>query len=239
MYQSASKIRQKYEISRTCLVNWADSEKIRVKRYGDGGKRIYNAADVEKMLGGEAKLTQKKSYIYARVSSSKQAQDLHRQVEALQSHYPLHTTLKDIGSGLNYKRKNFSTLLERVHEGVVDEIVVSYRDRICRYGFELVEQLCKFNGTKIVVHNKSETEGSQQELSEDLMAVCNFFVARNNGRRAGENKRRKVQEDKAKSVSRMEDETQQMDGDGKVDLQSVSITRKPEKVQNIHEGLPV
>ncbi|CAN0246919.1 unnamed protein product [Ectocarpus sp. 6 AP-2014] len=227
MFQPASKIRERYDISRSTLVSWGDSGRVRIRRLGDGGnsgKRIYNVADVETQLGCNAcpEKSQKEFIIYARVSSSKQSEDLERQVASLQESYPHHTTLKDIGSGLNYKRKNFEALLERVHSGNVEEVVVSYRDRLCRYGFELVESLCKRHGTKIVVHNKSETEGSQQELSEDLLAVCNFFVARNNGRRGGrgrQRKRRKVEEDQVGPDHRVEGAVAEVDGDGKVDVQ--------------------
>lgn len=124
----------------------------------------------------------------------------------------------------SYKRKNFEALLERVHAGNVEEIVVSYRDRLCRYGFELVESLCKFHGTKIVVHNKTETAVTQQELSEDLLAVCNFFVAKNNGRRGGEKRmyqRRAVEKDQPRPDTRVERASAEMDGDVEVDVQPV------------------
>lgn len=227
MFQPASKIRERYCISRSTLASWGDSGRVRIRRLGDGGssgKRIYHVSDVETQLGCDAcPETSKKDFvIYARVSSSKQSHDLERQVKALQESYPHHTTLRDIGSGLNYKRKNFEALLERVHSGNVEEIVVSYRDRLCRYGFELIEYLCKFHGTKIVVDNKSETEGSQQELSEDLLAICNFFVARNNGRRGGKgkkHKRRKVEEDQAGPVVGVEGTSKEVDGDIEMDVQ--------------------
>jgi len=226
MYLPASKIRERYAISRSTLVSWGDSGKIRIRRLGDGGKRIYHFSDVERELGSTVESNQKKErYIYARVSSSKQSADLKRQVSVLEESYPEHKTLKDIGSGLNYKRKGFETLLGRIHTGNVQEIVVSYRDRLCRYGFELVESLCKFHGTKILVHNKSETEGFQQELSEDLMAVCNFFVARNNGKRGGRAKKHKrceVAEDQVGSVSGVEETSDEVDGNIEVDVQPVS-----------------
>lgn len=225
MYKSAVKIRERYEISRSTLAMWGDTGRIRIKRLGNGGttgKRIYHADDVDRELGGVAvDRPQKESCIYARVSSSKQSADLDGQVKGLQEAYPNHKTYKDIGSGLNYKRKNFEALLERVHHGNVEEIVVSYRDRLCRYGFELVEALCKFHDTKIVVHHKSETEGSEQELSQDLLAVCNFFVARNNGRRGGKHKKRKVQEDQAEPHSGVERQVEQVDGNFEMDVQPV------------------
>lgn len=166
---------------------------------------------------------EKKRIIYARVSSSKQTEDLERQVEALQKEYPGHETYKDIRSGLNFKRKRFEALLEQIHLGTVQEVVVSYRDRLCRYGFELFESLCRFNGTKIVVHNSSENTDCQQELSEDLLAICNFFVARNNGRRSSntKTKKRKVEEDKAEPVEGVESCYEPVDGNLEVGVKQV------------------
>lgn len=102
---------------------------------------------------------------------------------------------------------------------------MSYRDWLRRYGFELVQKLCEFHDTKIVVHHNPETEGSEQELSEDLLAVCNFFVARNNGRRGGRNtkkgKRCEGKKDQAGSVPGVEGAVEEVDGDGEMDVQPV------------------
>ncbi len=219
MYVPASVIRQKYSISRSTLVSWASGNLVRIKRL-PGGKRIYASSDVDRLLGEDA--PQKEKIIYARVSSSKQKEDLDRQIEELRCSYPGYVVYKDIGSGLNYKRQRFAALLGRVYWGLVSEIAVTYRDRLCRYGFELVESFCSFHGTKIVVHNAQEADGSDQtELAEDLLAMCNFFFARSNGRRGGKGRKRlrnASQTNKAKPVSRVEEETSQMDGDNQMDL---------------------
>ena len=78
----------------------------------------------------------KKGIIYARVSSSHQkaAGDLQRQIDDLKAVYPEHEIISDVGSGLNFKRIGFKTLLERVHKGTVSEVVVRHKDRLCRYG---------------------------------------------------------------------------------------------------------
>lgn len=242
MYKPASKIRRRYELSRTTLVSWGESGRVRIRRLGDGGrsgKRIYHIGDVERELGPVTRSEEKKEcFIYARVSSAKQSGDLKRQVTELQESYPNHKTLKEIGSGLNYKRKHFKALLGRVMLGNVQEIVVSYRDRLCRYGFELFESVCNFHGTKIVVHNRSETTGSQQELAEDLLAVCNFFVARNNGYRGGKNKRRKLnegQKDQAGSVNGVETSTTTVDGDVQMDIQQVPRNVQERCMQDEHD----
>jgi len=88
---------------------------------------------------------------YCRVSSPKQRDDLARQVEFMQSRYPNTEIVKDIGSGLNYKRKGLKSLLERAMQGDKLEIVVAHKDRLVRFGFELIEWLVQQNGGKIVV----------------------------------------------------------------------------------------
>jgi len=79
----------------------------------------------------------------------------------------------------------FKTILDQILEGMVEEIVVSYKDRLCRFGFEMFEQVCKKFNTTIMVLNKDqeEEEDRTKELSEDLLSV---FVARNNGLRCRE-----------------------------------------------------
>ena len=120
-----------------------------------------------------------------------------------------HELISDIGSGLNYRRKGFQRLLERVHAGTIEEIVVTHKDRLCRYGVELLEWFFTKTGTKLMVHCRDYQEvDPSRELADDLLAVCNFFVARNNGRRASDNRKRR---------RRIEEEEQATRGQGQED----------------------
>ena len=125
---------------------------------------------------------------YARVSSHHQAEDLQRQISDLQQAYPHHEVISDIGSGLNFKRKGFTTLLERVYSSEICEVVVMHRDRLCRYGIEFVQWLFDKKQVRLLVHGQAETSETR-ELADDLLAITNVFVARHNGRRAPANKR--------------------------------------------------
>jgi predicted site-specific integrase-resolvase len=178
---------------------------------------------------GEAKQQQEKTkIIYARVSSNHQKEDLQRQIHDLQTAFPDHELIQDIGSGLNYNRKGFQRLLERVHQGDIDEIVVTHKDRLCRYGIELLEWLFHKSGTKLVVHCQNYQEvDSSRELADGLLSVCNFFVARNNGRRAADNRKRRRteqaasrqgQEDSSLPNQTTEADSEQLVRDGEVDL---------------------
>ena len=93
--------------------------------------------------------------------------------------------LQDVASGLNFKRKGLTSILDQVEEGGVEKIVVSYRDRLARFGIDLLEGTFKKHGTILDVVSSQQTDhqGTQEELGQDLLALCNYFVAKNNGRR--------------------------------------------------------
>ena len=107
--------------------------------------------DVEKIFGNQERINEKKKICYARVSSEKQKEDLDRQCEYLRQKCPDHELIKDIGSGLNWKRKGFTSILERSYQRDIEEVVVTHKDRLCRFAFELVEWIFSKHDTKIVV----------------------------------------------------------------------------------------
>src|SRR4051812_50217104 len=108
------------------------------------------------------KPTQKVKVCYARVSSDHQQGDLERQIADLRQHFPGHEIISDIGSGLNWKRRGFAAILERVHAGAVDEVVVTRKDRLCRFGIELVEWIFEKNGTQLVVLGSDVSAGNSE-----------------------------------------------------------------------------
>jgi predicted site-specific integrase-resolvase len=132
---------------------------------------------------------------YARVSSKHQRDDLEKQIEELRKACPGRGTLSDIGSGINFNCRNFQRFLERAFEGDIEDIAITYKDRLCRIGYDLVEFMLSKLGVKIKVMVPSEspeTEGdSNKELADDLLSIVTVFVARYHGQRAAENKRRK------------------------------------------------
>lgn len=97
------------------------------------------------------------------------------------------------------------SILEQVYDGIVEEVVVAYKDRLCRFGFELVEWIFKKSGTKLVVLSQTERneENDSRELAEDLLAITTVFVARNNGLRAGQNRKRRKEIENDKDNKRI------------------------------------
>ena len=165
---------------------WAKQGKIRSIRLGSHEKAAhrYHGGDLSNRLGLDTK-SEKRIIAYARVSSSKQreAGDLGRQVK---SHRPDITHIyQDVASGLNFKQKGLLALLDELDRGNVAAVVVTYRDRLARFGTELLERSFRKHGTALDLVFGDQAEGApQRELADDLLAVCNFFVASNNGRRA-------------------------------------------------------
>jgi predicted site-specific integrase-resolvase len=121
---------------------------------------------------------------YCRVSSIKQRDDLDRQIAELRSiQPPFDEIISDIGSGLNYKRKNFQRLLLRVTQGSVCNVTVTYADRLCRFGSELIEYIFKLYDCSLTVLHEAHEVTDEQELARDLMDIVHVFSSRRNGRR--------------------------------------------------------
>ena len=130
----------------------------------------------------------RKCVCYARVSSSSQKEDLERQAEFLRNKYPDYEIITDIGSGLNFKRKGFKTILGYALRGELQELVVTYKDRLLRFGFELFREIVQHSNGKIVVLRDSTGQTPEQELSEDLVSIITVFTARVHGFRSHKNK---------------------------------------------------
>lgn len=125
---------------------------------------------------------------YARVSTVAQKPDLANQIEALKTYCDTQSLkvdewMQDIGSGLNYKRKQFNRLFEMVELGQVKRIVVAHRDRLVRFGFEWFEAFCERHHTELVVIN-GESLSPEQEMVQDLLAIVSVFSARFHGLRS-------------------------------------------------------
>lgn len=166
---------KKLNVSRETIRLWAEEGKIKITKT-DGGHRRYIYEENEKKCD-------RQKIIYARVSSAKQESDLKRQIDFLQKKYPGYKVISDIGSGLNYNRKGFKRLLEGIFTGTIEEIVVAYKDRLCRFGFEIIEQFCEHFSTTITVVDDSDTKSEESELAEDIISIITVFSARFHGRR--------------------------------------------------------
>lgn len=121
--------------------------------------------------------TRKPIAAYARVSNYSQTDDLDRQVEFLRSKYPNAKLISEVGSGLNFKRRKFLKILERICVHDISTLVVAYADRAIRFGFPLIEWLGQQNGVKLVVLNQRDLS-PEAELIEDILSILHCFSAR-------------------------------------------------------------
>jgi predicted site-specific integrase-resolvase len=200
---SAKQITSKFDITSGTIRRWAEDGRIRFIK-PNGIKRLYNVDDINRIFSNssdDSTIKQRKSVCYARVSSGHQREDLERQITLLSSKFPERKIFKDIASGLNWNRPGFNSLLDEVYKGDIEEIVVTYKDRLCRFGFELVEWILKKHNVKLVVLNSNDGLSDPSiELSEDLLAITTVFVAKNNGIRASKyRKERQFKEEKTKN----------------------------------------
>ena len=163
-------------ISRVTLCRYVKLGKIKTILLPNG-TYDYDKADVYKLKGLSVK---RKSVIYARVSTVKQKSDLSNQIDNISSFMNakgigVDDIYSDIASGMNLNRKDFDKLLSAVMANEIEEVYISYKDRLARLDFELVERLFRKYGTRIVVINSSENKAAEEELFEDLMSVIHSF----------------------------------------------------------------
>lgn len=159
-------------ISRVTLCRYVKLGKIRTIELPNG-YYSYNKEDVYKLKGLDVK---RKKVIYARVSTSKKKKDLENQIETITAYvnkngYGIDEVYSDVANGMNLDRKDFTKLLSAVMANEIDEVFISYKDRLARLDFDLVTRLFAQYGTKITVINSTENKSAEEELFEDLMSV--------------------------------------------------------------------
>lgn len=171
-------------ISRVTLCRYVKLGKIKVIELPNG-YYSYNKEDVYKLKGLNVK---RKKAIYARVSTAKQKKDLESQIDTITAYvnkngYGIDEVYSDIASGMNLDRKGFTKLLSAVMANEVDEVFISYKDRLARLDFDLVSRFFAQYGTKITVINSSENKSAEEELFEDLMSVIHSFSMKADSKR--------------------------------------------------------
>jgi len=171
---------EKLGISYKTLYKIAEDEDIETIKIGSN--TLYN---LNKYIREHTQLMNEKEKIaYCRVSSNKQKDDLERQIKYMRERFPYHRIIYDIGSGLNFKREGLKEIIKKGINGEIEEVVIAYKDRLARFGYELIEMIInEYSDGKIIVINKSEEETPQEELVKDVMSIMNVYVAKINGLR--------------------------------------------------------
>lgn len=173
---------------------WADAGKLRFERSPSGHRRFY-LSEIKRITPCELQqLDDRITINYARVSSHDQKADLVRQVQVLESFSAAngwqYETIQDLGSGLNCQKKGLQNLLKRILKGDVGRLVLTHKDRLLRFGAELMFAMCEEFETEVVIVNKSDEEISfEQELVTDMLELVTVFSARLYGARSRKNKK--------------------------------------------------
>jgi predicted site-specific integrase-resolvase len=192
-FVGAKKASQLLGVHKRTLYNWDSKGIIEVIRT-PGNKRLFNVA---KFLGEKQKQTTDTEIIdedfskgpriniaYIRVSSRSQEDDLEHQREFILRQFPNHKIIEDIGSGMNLNRRGLMKIIHYAIAGRIEELVVAYRDRLARFGFELIEELIHhYSHGRITVINADDVHDPEEEVIRDTLQLMNIFVAKMNGLR--------------------------------------------------------
>ena len=178
-------------VSAQTLRNWDNNGKLHPHHTTASGYRYYSEEQLNEVLHIKPK-NNRITIGYCRVSGPKQKDDLERQIENVRTYLlakgePFEI-ISDIGSGINYKKKGLQELIKRISENQVEKVVILYKDRLLRFGFELVEYLAMLHHCEIeIIDNTERTE--QQELVEELVQMITVFSCKLQGKRANKAKR--------------------------------------------------
>ena len=168
------------------LRRWEEAGKIEVERTPKGHRRY----DLSKMYGITPRpaASSRPTIAYARVSSHDQKSDLVRQIALLESYCAAngwsYEVIQDLGSGLNYSKKGLQTLIKRICRGDIGRLVIVHKDRLLRFGSELIFSLCEAFGTEVVIINQGEPASFEEELAQDVLEIITIFSARLYGSRS-------------------------------------------------------
>ncbi len=194
MLVSIGVIAEIFGVTAQTIRNWTEDGMFKITRT-QGGHRRYSLDEIGELQGMEEK--EKKTIIYARVSSHDQKKDLQRQIEELESYCKTQKienieTLRDIGSGINYKKRGLKKLLKEIILGRVKRIVVAYSDRLLRFGSELIQQICNLRNIEIVTLYELSEKSFEESLSQDVITILTVFCAKIYGRRSHEKRKAKL-----------------------------------------------
>jgi excisionase family DNA binding protein len=174
--------------------HWIYAGEVKTVR-SPGGQHRIQESELRRLLGQPAKKIG--AVLYARVSPSDQKSDLARPTRVLRAYagksgYKVVGSFEDTASGLNTSRRGLAEVFASLREGNADTVIVAWRDRLTRFGFEYLESHAADPGAKVIVVNEEEDKNPNEELVEDLLAIVTSFSGRLYGMRS--RKTRKVVE---------------------------------------------
>ena len=176
-------------VSVQTLRRWERSGQLLPDRKTDAGTRYY---EKYKILGLDA--TKPTITLgYARVSSHDQKEDLARQISLLESYCSVHgwqfEIIQDSGSGMNYRKRGLKRLLNLILDNKIKRLVITHKDRLLRFGSELIFSICAICQVEVVIINQGDVTSFEEELAQDVLEIITVFSARLYGNRSHKNKK--------------------------------------------------
>ena len=205
-YYSTEKVTEILGVTAQTLRNWDKEGKLKPSYVKSNGYRYYSEESI--LSYTQERKTKKNLNVvgYARVSSKKQSDDLERQINNLNTYisskYDSFDIITDIGSGINYNKPGLKKLIEKINKKEVDLIIVLYKDRLLRFGFELVEYFAELNNVKIEVLDKID-KNQDEELVKDLVQIITVFSCKIQGKR--KTKIKQLIDDFSKKIAELDD----------------------------------
>lgn len=179
-------------VSISTLRRWDDTGVLVADRTPKGHRR-YDISKINPNLLHGMKVASRKTVAYARVSSHDQKEDLKRQVEILEMYCAkqgwTYEVVSDLGSGMNYHKKGLKKLLDDILDSKIDRLVLTHKDRLLRFGAELIFALCEARQVEVIIINQGENLSFEEELAQDVLEIITVFSARLYGSRSKKNKK--------------------------------------------------
>jgi len=177
-------------ISIQTLRRWEVDGTLKPCKRSQGGTRYY---DLKQLTGLQPHSESELTIGYARVSSHDQKEDLLRQAKLLSAFCTArgwkHEIIQDLGSGMNYYKKGLKRLLDLILEGKIQRLVITHKDRLLRFGAELIFAFCQARQVEVVIINQGEEASFEEELAKDVLEIITVFSARLYGARSHKNKK--------------------------------------------------
>ena len=178
-------------VTKDSMRKWESTGEVLPFRKTAGGTRYYRVGDL--LPEGAGSNLPDVSVCYARVSSRDQSKDLDRQQEVLESFCAAKgwktKTVRDIGSGMNYNKKGLREIIEMIMNKEMSRIVITHKDRMLRFGAEIIFAICEHQGIEVVVIHESEPVSFEEELSKDILQIITVFSSKLYGKRSHKNKK--------------------------------------------------
>lgn len=179
-------------VSESTLRRWEREGRLLPDERTEGGQRRYKLSSIRPQMN-HVSFHERKTIAYARVSSHDQKADLERQKQVLERYCSSQgwqfEILSDLGSGINYNKKNLKALIQSIIDNEVGRLVLTHKDRLLRFGAELIFSICEVRQVEVVIINQGEDCTFEEDLAKDVLEIITVFSARLYGSRSRKNQK--------------------------------------------------